>query len=116
MMEFTLDADDLGRLVSTLSDASVAAMITASNMPAAGEDLASALEDARASGHGECLWREFRGEYRWILRRNADRLAIVVFWSTGTVTGWEYVFRAECDFAWFAGRVRADLDRLRDGG
>jgi hypothetical protein len=115
-MEFTLDADDLGRLVSTLSDNGGAAMITASNVLAAGEDLASALEDARAGGHGECLWRELHGEYRWIFRRNADRLAIVVFWSTGTATGWEYVFRAECDFAWFAGRVRADLNRLRNAG
>jgi hypothetical protein len=34
-------------------------------------------------------------------------------WSSGTITGWQHVFRAECDLEWFAGRVRGELERIR---
>lgn len=111
-MELTLDIDDFGRLVSTLSGEGAASMVTASNVPAALEDLKQALEDAASSGYGECIWQEANGDYRWILRRDADRMTVAIMWSRGTVTGWEHVFRAEDEFEPLAGRMRDEFGRL----
>jgi hypothetical protein len=33
-------------------------------------------------------------------------------WSAGTITGYQHVFREECDAEWFAGRVQAEAGRV----
>jgi hypothetical protein len=112
VMDFYLQRDPSGRLICEMVDEVSSATATAGNMPGAADGLRAAVGDARASGLGECLWLEPAGEYRWMLRRDGDRLTVAVMWSAGTLTGWQHVFRSECGFAWFAGRVRAELERL----
>jgi hypothetical protein len=109
-MQLTLDIDDAGRFVCTLAHDATTALVTASTLPAA-DDLLAAIEDARDTGYGECVWEEAGGDYRWMLRKRDDVLTVVVLWSSGTLTGWEHVFRGECDLEWLAGRVGAELER-----
>ncbi len=111
-MDFFIERDPSGRLLCELVDEASAATVTAANVPGAANGLRAAVADARAGGLGECLWLEPGGEYRWMFRRDGDRLTVAVMWSAGTLTGWQHVFRSECGFAWFAGRARAELDRL----
>jgi len=111
-MDLSLASDEFARLICTLQDGSTTATVTASNVPAAGRDLLAAVDGAQADGAGECWWEEQGGEYRWMLRRDGNRLTVVVLWSSGTITGWQHVFRQECDFDWFRGRLRAELDAL----
>lgn len=110
-MDFTLETEANGRLVCTLTEADMQGTATASNVPQAGDDLLAAIEDARTTGYGECLWEEAGGQYRWMLRAEGSRLTVVVLWSIGTVTGWQHVFRTECDAGWFQNTARASLAR-----
>ncbi len=110
-MQLTVDTDENGRLICKLAEADMEGTVTASNVPQAGNDLLDAIEDAKSTGYGECLWEEVGGEYRWMLRTHGDRLTVVVLWSIGTVTGWQHVFRAECDAGWFQETARASLAR-----
>ncbi len=110
-MEFTLETEENGRLICTLTEADMHGTVTASNVPQAGADLLAAIQDARTTGYGECLWEEVGGEYRWMLRADGNRLTVVVLWSIGTVTGWQHVFRAECDARWFEAKAQAALAR-----
>jgi hypothetical protein len=109
-MDLVLDIDDAGRFVCQISDGSTKAIITASNLPAA-DDLLAAMADARETGYGECLWVEQGGDYRWMLRRRDGLATVVVLWSTGTLTGWEHVFRGECDLDWLGERLTSELAR-----
>ena len=107
-MEHLHHLDDAGRFVARLSDQDTTAIVTSSSLPAA-DELLTAVDDARDTGYGECLWEEQGGDYRWMFRLTGERLIVVALWSTGTLTGWEHVFRGECDPAWFADRVRDAL-------
>ena len=94
-MDVSLQRDEFGRLIAELKDGRQEATVTASNVPAAGEDLIAAIESARDTGYGECQWEEQGGDYRWMFRHTDGRLTVVVLWATGTVTGWQHVFRAD---------------------
>ena len=111
-MDLMLETDEHGRIICTIVDGRQAATVTASNMPDAASELPKALERARASGLGECWWEEQGGAYRCLFRRDGDRVTVVVLWSTGTITGWEHVFRSECDLAWLATRITEELASL----
>jgi hypothetical protein len=111
-MQLDFALDEFGRLIASLAGDRASVTVTASNVPGAGAGLAEAVEEALDTGFGECWWEEGGGVYRWLLRREADRLTVVVLWSTGTITGWEDVFRGECDAAAFAAQVRDALARL----
>ena len=93
-MDLRLETDDRGRLTATLSDEGVTTSVTAAEGRAAGEALLGAIDRAATDGYGECFWAEPTGVYWWMLRRLAMRLELVVLWSSGTVTGWQHVFRA----------------------
>jgi hypothetical protein len=115
-MDFSLDVDDLGRLVATLSDANGAEMVTALHARRAAADLEHALAAASTTGHGECVWPEFDCSYRWILRVGDGRLAVTVMSSSGTLTGWRYVFGSESDHAALAADMHKELTRLTSSG
>jgi hypothetical protein len=110
-VDIAIETDLDGRFVCTLTEGVTSALVTASNVPQAGEDLLAALENARETGYDECVWAEQGGEFRWILRRDDVRLTVVVLWCAGAVIGWQHVFRAEDDFAAFADRARAEVAR-----
>jgi hypothetical protein len=109
-LQLTLDIDEAGRFVARLQQGEASALVTASNLDAA-DQLLAAIEDARGSGLGECLWEEQGGDYRWMLRRRGDELIVVALWSAGTLTGWEHVFRGRCGLDWLKARVREELMR-----
>lgn len=108
-MEITITTDEAGHFACTLDDGVARALVTAANTPAAGEDLLAALDDARDNGLGECLWEVPGGEYRWMFRRNGARLTVAVMWSAGVITGWQHVFRTDCDVEPFIERVQAEV-------
>lgn len=110
-VDIAIATDVDGRFVCTLAEAGVSAVVTASNVPQAGEDLLAALENARETGYDECVWAEQGGEFRWIFKKAGARLTVVVLWCAGTVIGWQHVFRAEDQFDVFAARARADVAR-----
>jgi hypothetical protein len=94
-VDLRLEFEGRGRLVATLTDDLGPVKVTAADGRAAALALLEAI-DASASddGYGECFWQEAQGMYWWMFRRLAMRLEIVVLWSSGTVTGWQHVFRA----------------------
>lgn len=110
-MTITIETDDLGRYVCTLDDGEARATVTASNVPDAAEQLSQAMDDVRETGYGECLWDEQGGAYRWMFRREGDRLTVAVMWCHGIITGWQHVFRTDCEFEPFARDVTAQLER-----
>jgi hypothetical protein len=106
-MQLTLTLDESGRYVCELAHEDQHTTVTASNVPEAGADLLAGLEDARETGLGESLWVEPGGEYRWMFRRVDDRVTVAVMWSSGTITGWQHVFRADGRFEDFVRMARA---------
>ncbi len=92
-----------------MSDGGPVATVTASDCTAASSALMDAVDGAAASGYGECYWRHTSGEYRWMLRRDGEKVRIAVLWSNGTLTGWEHVFWSECGFEPFASLVREQM-------
>ncbi len=111
MVDLDIRTDDFGRLMCTLSDGNVTATATASNIPDAAADLLSAVDQAALNGIGECFWLRTSGVFRWLLRREQDSARLVVLWSAGTVTGWEHVFGAECDWHSLQRMIRQQIDR-----
>jgi hypothetical protein len=111
-VQLLLDDGDPHRLVARLEEGRVEAVVTASHPAAAAAALVAAIDEARASGYGECFWHEQTGQYWWMLQHDAGRLEVVVLWSSGTVTGWQHVFRAADALDWFAGRVQEELVRI----
>lgn len=114
MVEVTFELDSLGRLTCLLADEAGRAVVTASNMPAAADDLLAALRSADRGEVGERFWQEGGGQYRWLLRRRQESVEVVVLWSTGTVSGWENVFWRECAFGSFARSVGEQIERIRN--
>ncbi len=112
-MDLMFETDEYRRIICTLVDGPQSATVTASNVPEAAMDLQVAIESASATGLGECFWQEQAGVYRWLFRRDGKRVAVVVLWSTGVITGWEQVFRSECDLAWLTQRIGEEVVRRR---
>jgi hypothetical protein len=106
-IEITTDA--AGHLLCTIDDGVERALVTASDAPEAGDALMAALDDTRDTGRGECLWNVPGGEYRWMFRRDGDRLTVAVMWTAGVVTGWQHVFRSDCEAEPFVEQVQAAL-------
>ena len=108
-MQIGIAAGEFGRLVCTLADGSSSAVVTASNFGHACGDLAAALDALEKNGIGECYWAEGGGEYRWVFRRDRDRVRVAVLWTTGVMTGWEHVLWSECPYAELLSSVRHAL-------
>lgn len=110
-MDLSLGIKD-GYLVCSFSDGERTTMASAADVAAGAADLLAALDDLRRFGYGECAWLDPEGEYRWMLRREGSQTTVAVMWSHGTATGYQHVFRGECDFEWLEARLRAELERI----
>ena len=108
-MRVFISTGESNRLNCELSEGPGNAMITASHAAEAAADLVAAIDDVERTGFGECYWLEGAGEYRWMIRRQGEMARVVVLWATGTVTGWEHKFYAECPFETMWQDVRAQL-------
>lgn len=111
-MQLSLHIDTFGRIVCEIEDDGERATVTSSDVTAAIGELSGALDATERDGYGECLWTEAGGDYRWMLRRDGNALAVVVLWSHGTLTGWRHLLRAETRFEEFRTRVRESVARL----
>jgi hypothetical protein len=108
-MDVRIETDARGRFICTLTDGETETVVTTSDAPSAGRALLDAIASVADAGVGECTWAEPGGEYRWLFKREADQLAVVVLWSSGTLTGWQHVFRTEAEAGPLLARLRAEL-------
>jgi hypothetical protein len=113
MIDFSLGTDEFGLLRCTLANGPEKAAATASNIPDALADLLGALDSASVRGIGECFWPRESGAFRWLLRREQEHGRLVVLWSIGTMTGWENVFSAECNWAQIESTIRDGVSRFQ---
>jgi len=96
-MQVTLRSDSLDRVVGTIAYHGAQTTVSGSDRYAAMSDLRAAVESALTEGLGECFWHEAMVDYRWLFRREGGIMRFVIIRSTGTLTGWEHCFWAECD-------------------
>ncbi len=108
-MRLTLAMDEFGRMVCTADHDGSEAVITAADAGRAASALSKSVETLAQSGIAECYWPAETGDYRWVFRRTGEHVRIAILWSTGTLTGWEHVFWAECDGAEFLTQAREQL-------
>ena len=109
MVDLSFGIDEFGMLKCTLSDGAVTATLSASSTRDAAADLLAAVDRATAEGVAECFWPRASGMYRWLLRREQDHARVVVLWSAGTLTGWESLFWAACEWAPLESAIRAQV-------
>jgi hypothetical protein len=99
MVRISVATDEFGGVVCTLADEKHSGTARASNAKEAMADLLGAVDNASNKGSGECFWLRESGQYRWLIRRHDQHTArMVVLWSAGTMTGWENVFWADCEW------------------
>ena len=108
-MRLTLAPDDFGGMVCTAGHDGLEAVIAAADASQAAGALWTAVEQLAEFGTSECYWPAETGAYRWVFRRVDLEVRIAILWSTGTLTGWEHVFSAECDGADFLRQAREQL-------
>jgi hypothetical protein len=114
-MDLTITRDDFGRLICTARVDGHDAVVAASDAAVAGAELLEALEDARKLGFGECFWLTEAGDYRWMFRREGDRVTVVAVRSSGTITGWQHVIHTETAFEPFAQHLTSELAKACSG-
>jgi hypothetical protein len=109
VVDIRIDIDGPGRITGHLREGAVETTVTSANSSAAAAALVSALDQAKTEGDSQCFWHEPTGQYWWMFRREGALLEVVVLWSSGTVTGWQHVFRAADEVDHLIGRVREEL-------
>ena len=111
-MRLAIAMDEFGRMICTAHQDGSEAVITAADTGGPAAALSKAVEELAKSGTSECYWRGETGDYRWVFRRVGDAVRIAILWSTGTLTGWEHVFWAECDGGDFLQQAREQLSTV----
>jgi hypothetical protein len=115
MVDVSFATGEFDLLRCTVTDGKVTATLSASNTEDATEELLGALDAASCNGVGECFWPRASGVYRWLIRREQNAARLVVLWSTGTMTGWESLFWAECDWTGLEQLLRDGIANWRAG-
>lgn len=109
-MELSIENATPHRLVARLRDAQAETTVSGWSPDQAVNALLAALEAARCDGYGDCMWLEPDGQYWWMFHCVRGELEVVVLWSSGTVTGWQHVFRGADQIESFSQRVRDELN------
>ena len=97
-MTFALEQPDDQRLIAHLREGKETAEIVGWQPSQAAASLRAALDGAQTDGYGECFWLEPTGHFWWMLKREAERLEVVVLWSRSSAVGWQHIFRATDGF------------------
>lgn len=115
-MEVTFTGDEFGRVVGTIAHNGAQAAVSGSDRASAMEDLRLAAESAVEGGHGECFWHEAMVDTRWLFRKEGGIMRVVIIRSTGTLTGWEHCFWAECPVEEFQRAMRDGMEAYTAAG
>jgi hypothetical protein len=105
-MRFSLGKDDFGRLECVLGDEQEQHSVFAAAPEAALADLVAALDELESSGSAECVWLVSSGEYRWVFRREGERVRLAVMFLRSVAVGYQHVY-------WGEHRLREVLDSCR---
>lgn len=111
MVRFSLELDDFNRIACSFSDGEEEHTVFGADPAAALKDLSTALSEARSEGYGECFWPISSGEYRWVLRRDGERLRLAVMFVRSVAIGFQHVYWGEMPFEPFAAQVEAEIAR-----
>lgn len=111
-MHVSMSLGQANRLECRLTEGERTVVLYASDADAAIDQVLVALDEASRTGHGECVWATELGDYRLAFRRQDDRVLVVALRSTGTLTGWQHLLRAETPFQPFAEQVRSAMAAL----
>lgn len=113
MVRFSLSTDDFNRLACDISDGQEEHTVFGADPAAALADLAAALDDAQASGFGECFWPISSGEYRFVLRRDDLNLRLAVMFVRSVAIGFQHVYFGDTPWPEFSASVRAEIERMQ---
>jgi hypothetical protein len=109
-MELSIDSNSTPqRIVARLRDAQAETTVSGWSATQAAAALIDALDAARRDGYGDCMWLEPDGQYWWMFHSVRGELDLVVLWSSGTIPGWQHVFRGADSIESFAQRVRDEF-------
>jgi hypothetical protein len=108
-MHISIKQPDSSHLVVTLREGDVTAEVTGWRPDLAAEELLGAFDAAREHEYGDCYWFEPTGQYWWMLKRDEQRLELVVMHSEGVGRGWQHVFRAVDEMDYFQDLVKSEL-------
>jgi hypothetical protein len=112
-VDLQLDLDPHDVLIVRLREGAEETSVSVHPASAGAASLIRAVDDALASGYGECFWPGLTGgQYWWIVKRDADTIDLIAMWTRGGAAGWEHVFRATDSASWLRDRIAADVRRL----
>lgn len=113
-MRFSLRKDDFGRLECVLGDEQEQHSVFGADPDTALSDLAAALDDLETSGSGECVWLISSGEYRWVFRREGDRVRLAVIFLHSVAVGYQHVYWGEHALRGVLDDLRAEIRRAQE--
>ncbi len=113
-MRFSLGRDDFGRLECVLGDEQEQHSVFGADPESALADLSAALDDLETSGAGECVWLVSSGEYRWVFRREGERVRLAVMFLHSVAVGYQHVYWGEHPLREVLDGCRAEIRRARE--
>jgi len=113
-MRFSLRMDDFGRLECVLGDGQEQHSVFGADPETALADLAAALDDLEAAGAGECVWLVSSGEYRWVFRREGERVRLAVMFMHSVAIGYQHVYWGEHPLRQTVETMRARIRGFRE--
>lgn len=115
-MRFSLRMDDFGRLECVLGDGQEEHSVYGADPEAALADLSAALDDLEISGMGECVWLISSGEYRWVFRREGERVRLAVMFMHSVAIGYQHVYWGEHPLREVLETIRNEIRAARESG
>lgn len=111
-MRFEIELLEPHRVIVRLREGDVNTTVEGWRPELAAVDLLDALAAADHEGYAECYWLEPTGQYWWMMRREDQRLEVVVLWSRSAAVGWQHVFRAADEMTYLRESVRSEFARV----
>lgn len=108
-MTFDFEAGPDGRLLCRVEDADGTHLIASSESAPAQAELIAAIEDLETGISSECYWRDDACDYRWLFRKEGERLKLAILRITGVCPGYQHVAWAEEDASELIFRLRSAL-------
>ncbi len=111
-MRFDFESGPDGRLLCHLEDADGAHLIASCESASAQAELMAAIQELDSSVSSECYWRDDACDYRWLFRKDGDRLKLAILRLTGVCPGYQHVAWTEESASELIAGLRSALARL----